>query len=435
MWCSSAPHVRRRHRRPRMGGNRVQQLCCRPTPGGLNRERLQYRNHNAILGANETPFVRCHGHRCWCSPPAARGQSPWVLTWSDEFDRSVDRPHPKWTFDIGRRRLGQSRTGELHQPPGECRPSRTACSSSVPARKTTPAPTALPATTPRPASNHQGLFTLPATAASKPARSKFLTGRESGRRSGCSAPTSPPPAGRLAARSTSWRTSARSRRSIHGTIHGPGYSGGSGIGFAPSPCPTPGRFADGFPPLRRRVAARPDRVLGGRPQVYKRITQSEDLPPGSTWVFDRPFFLLLNLAIGGNWPGDPDSTTTFPQTLLSGLCTRLRAHPAPSSAIVAHKFRTTCILAVERSPGTPRVKMARKPEDNGHAGESRWPRRRISAFVVRSPPGELAAGAALSETALSREIGVSRTPAPRGHPPVGGRRLPAPDAQPRQRRR
>ncbi len=30
-------------------------------------------------------------------------------------------------------------------------------------------------------------------------------------------------------------------------------------------------------------------------------------------LFDKPFFLLLNLAVGGNWPGNPDASTTFPQ--------------------------------------------------------------------------------------------------------------------------
>jgi beta-glucanase (GH16 family) len=35
-----------------------------------------------------------------------------------------------------------------------------------------------------------------------------------------------------------------------------------------------------------------------------------------SWVFDHPFFLVLNVAVGGNWPGPPDSTTTFPQTML-----------------------------------------------------------------------------------------------------------------------
>jgi beta-glucanase (GH16 family) len=32
-------------------------------------------------------------------------------------------------------------------------------------------------------------------------------------------------------------------------------------------------------------------------------------------VFDHPFFMLLNVAVGGNWPGSPDATTVFPQKM------------------------------------------------------------------------------------------------------------------------
>jgi beta-glucanase (GH16 family) len=32
------------------------------------------------------------------------------------------------------------------------------------------------------------------------------------------------------------------------------------------------------------------------------------------WPFDQEFFVILNLAVGGNWPGNPDATTVFPQT-------------------------------------------------------------------------------------------------------------------------
>ena len=38
-------------------------------------------------------------------------------------------------------------------------------------------------------------------------------------------------------------------------------------------------------------------------------------PAGKTWVYDHPFFLILNLAVGGPWPGNPDGSTVFPQTL------------------------------------------------------------------------------------------------------------------------
>lgn len=40
------------------------------------------------------------------------------------------------------------------------------------------------------------------------------------------------------------------------------------------------------------------------------------LPPGGQWVFDRPMFVLLNIAVGGPWPGPPDRTTPFPATML-----------------------------------------------------------------------------------------------------------------------
>jgi beta-glucanase (GH16 family) len=40
------------------------------------------------------------------------------------------------------------------------------------------------------------------------------------------------------------------------------------------------------------------------------------LPAGSQWVFDKPFYLILNLAVGGDFPGPPDATTPFPATML-----------------------------------------------------------------------------------------------------------------------
>jgi len=44
------------------------------------------------------------------------------------------------------------------------------------------------------------------------------------------------------------------------------------------------------------------------------ICEYQELIP--FWVFNQPKSLLLNLAVGGNWPGDPDATSTFPQKML-----------------------------------------------------------------------------------------------------------------------
>lgn len=43
---------------------------------------------------------------------------------------------------------------------------------------------------------------------------------------------------------------------------------------------------------------------------------SSQWPAGGTWVFDHPFFIILNLAVGGDWPGSPDTSTKFPQNML-----------------------------------------------------------------------------------------------------------------------
>ena len=44
-------------------------------------------------------------------------------------------------------------------------------------------------------------------------------------------------------------------------------------------------------------------------------TQTKQAATGRTWEFDHPFFILLNVAVGGTWPGSPDSSTVFPQTM------------------------------------------------------------------------------------------------------------------------
>ncbi len=50
-------------------------------------------------------------------------------------------------------------------------------------------------------------------------------------------------------------------------------------------------------------------------QLYGTQT-SASIPSGARWVFDHPFFLILNVAVGGSWPGSPDQTTVFPQSML-----------------------------------------------------------------------------------------------------------------------
>lgn len=99
---------------------------------------------------------------------------------------------------------------------------------------------------------------------------------------------------------------------VHGTIHGPGYSGARGISAAYS-MPGGGRFADDFHIYA--VEWRPQEIqffVDGN--LYTTVLPT-NLPHGARWVFDHPFFIILNVAVGGGWPGNPDATTTFPQTM------------------------------------------------------------------------------------------------------------------------
>ena len=97
---------------------------------------------------------------------------------------------------------------------------------------------------------------------------------------------------------------------VHGTVHGPGYSGDKAFG-APSR-PARGRYADDFHVFAVEWEA--GEIRWYRDGIHYH-TARPDLVKGE-WVFERPFFMLLNLAVGGHWPGNPDGTTVLPQRML-----------------------------------------------------------------------------------------------------------------------
>lgn len=98
---------------------------------------------------------------------------------------------------------------------------------------------------------------------------------------------------------------------LHGTLHGPGFSGSRGLNKSVQ---LPGGAEFSFAYHVFAVDLRPGRIdwlLDG--EVFHSITPA-DLPPDGKWIFDdTKFFILLNLAVGGRWPGYPDDTTEFPQ--------------------------------------------------------------------------------------------------------------------------
>ncbi|NJC85132.1 ricin-type beta-trefoil lectin domain protein [Planosporangium mesophilum] len=97
---------------------------------------------------------------------------------------------------------------------------------------------------------------------------------------------------------------------VHGSLHGPGYSGGNPL----TGTYNLGRpFADDFHTFA--VDWTPGAVAWSVDGVqYLRHTSAET--NGNPWVFDHPFFMILNVAVGGVWPGSPDGSTVFPQQMV-----------------------------------------------------------------------------------------------------------------------
>lgn len=98
---------------------------------------------------------------------------------------------------------------------------------------------------------------------------------------------------------------------VHGTVHGPGYSGGAGI-TGSKMHPQGWSYADDFHTFA--IDWKPGQITWFVDGVqFHQVTRAS--VGANAWVFDKPYFLILNLAVGGQWPGYPDATTTFPQQM------------------------------------------------------------------------------------------------------------------------
>ena len=122
---------------------------------------------------------------------------------------------------------------------------------------------------------------------------------------------------------------------VHVSLHGPGASSGTSDLTTTYTLPPEQKFGDDFhifavewePDIvrfyvhesfeaafrkTRGSADFPVHSTTGRPSVGELLVWK----PGSPWVFVHPFFLILNVAVGGDWPGSPENTTQFPQQML-----------------------------------------------------------------------------------------------------------------------
>lgn len=139
---------------------------------------------------------------------------------------------------------------------------------------------------------------------------------------------------------------------IYGTIHGPGYSAGDGIGAWHEY--TPG-FTDEFHTYA--VEWEPGVIrwyFDG--ELYEERTPIDLF--GKDWVFDHDFYIILGLGVGGNWPGSPDETTTFPQDYIIDY---VRVYQREGDIYPEAPYRNIIQL---KNPGTNKYVCADKQQND-----------------------------------------------------------------------
>ena len=245
------------------------------------------------------------------TPPPPPGGSTWVLAWSDEFDGpNGSTPDPaKWTYDLGGGGWGN---GELETYTNRAQNVQIQDGNLVitALRETYTGSDGITRNYTSARLKTQGLFAqssgrfearikIPAGQGLWPAF--WMLGNDIGSHGW-------PTCGEIDV----MENVGKQPSTIYSTIHGPGYSGSNGISASVNL--STGKFSDDFHVYAAEWEGTQIRFyLDG--QLYATRTSS-DLPQGTVWVFDHPFFLILNVAVGGNWPGSPDGTTVFPQKML-----------------------------------------------------------------------------------------------------------------------
>ena len=128
---------------------------------------------------------------------------------------------------------------------------------------------------------------------------------------------------------------------IRSTIHGPGYAGVNGL-WQDYALPGGGRVDDaGYHTYGVIWSPRMLQFYVDGPTNVFFVRTASDVPRDGQWAFDHPFFLLLSLAVGGQWPGPPDAATPNPSQILVDYVRAYQAAPVPAPTLAAPPISVT----------------------------------------------------------------------------------------------
>jgi beta-glucanase (GH16 family) len=240
------------------------------------------------------------------APPIDRAPHPWRLTWSDEFDGPAGSPPSpeRWVHDVGGHGFGNAQLEfntarpENASHDGEGHLVLRALREDYQSNRFTSARLKTEGRFSQAHGRFEARMRLPAGAGLWPAF--WMLGDTFGTLGW-------PACGEI----DIMEARGQVPDSIIGSLHGPGYSGSnpvSGAYFSETP------LTDDFHVFavewdRGRIAWFIDDTLF-------HVATGAQLPASAPWVFESPFFLILNLAVGGHFVGPPNDATPFPAELV-----------------------------------------------------------------------------------------------------------------------
>jgi beta-glucanase (GH16 family) len=141
------------------------------------------------------------------------------------------------------------------------------------------------------------------------------------------------------------------------TIHGPGYSGAGGIGVQ-----------TGFPNGTRvddpnyhvfGVIWSPNQIQFYRDSITNitRTITPANIPAGTTWAYNHPFFILLNQAVAGNWFPGPDASTPSVNDVLVDYVRVYQAgtSPPPAQTFDIRASANNTFVSAENAGASPLI--------------------------------------------------------------------------------
>ena len=106
----------------------------------------------------------------------------------------------------------------------------------------------------------------------------------------------------------------RNTTESYSTLHAPAYNGGGGYGQKYN-LPGGGDFANDYHVWAAEWDSKGIKFLVDNVQVFYASKETVEATRGP-WIFDHPFYIILNLAVGGDFPGPIDASTPFPSSML-----------------------------------------------------------------------------------------------------------------------